>query len=472
MEYKARVLSVRGNEEVCVDDERVEEAQRLVESLRECVAGDSREALMESVDRLIDSEVMGLPCIGVFLNVDLVKALLGVVRECGDFEMAIHILTLIQTLIQSNRGLFRSEILNLRILDLLKELWEKDSEFTEISLNLCALMLTEDDLSKDIAKTCYKMALLNLEEMEKIDATPVQCSFYFFTEALKVRALEDRKVSRLVSVIKRKLLERMPHPYFDMIVLCLYSLIDSYGPIHSMAIAQTEFKFIWMQYLAYDWNISEVTETHPLILVISMYQCIFFYNGGHLSYDWNPELQKLVELFQVHHVLLRERALKALAMAVENIPDPEPVYQNLDIFLSEFNSDKAYDFKTSLVNMIISLLALPNIGCEEICHVLTSEAFQFLIDNQDDLNSGVQQSLKLNVTKAAQKFLAAGQLEHFAEVLNLPDTPIESVLDGSWASPSSEGAESHSFQEDQAPFHAVLQLSTETATPFRPGFIP
>ena len=432
MEYKAQVQPVRVDVEVCVDDEKVEEAQRLVGALRECLEGDSREALMESVDRLIESEVMGIPCLAVFLNVGLVKALLGVVRECGDFRMAIHILTLIQNLISSNRALFRSEILNLGILDLLKELWEKDSEFTEISLNLCALMLTQDDLSKDIAKKCYKMALMNIEEMEKMEATPVQCSFYFFTEALKARALSDRKVSRLVNVIKRKLLEHMPHPYFDLIVMCLYSLINSYGPLHSMDIAQTEFKFIWMQYLTYGWNIAEVTETHPLILVISMYQCVFFYNGGHLSYDWNPELQKLIELFQVDTVLLRERALKALAMAAENIPDPEPVYQHLDIFLSEFNSDNTYDFKASLVNMIISLIAVQNIGYDEICRVLTSEAFQFVMDSHEDLCSDVQRNLKINVTKAAQRFLAAGQLDHFAEVLNMDDTPIESVVDGSW----------------------------------------
>lgn len=404
-----------------------------IDQIKEGLAEPSRDKLMNGIDALIEMNLKPEKVADV-VSVDLVKALLGVVLEFhGDFQMAIHILTWFQKLLTSDKRFFRNGMINSGIVETLIKLMKKDPEFTEITLNISALLLQEDEMSKELVKRCFKPAFKNLEEMDKIKEADALCGFFFLGEALRVRALDNECIFRLVRLFKTQLLARMPHPYFNSICLCVFHLFTAYESHHSIDVAQLEFKFIWERYLSYDWNIEELCEMHPLICVISVYQCIFYYcDGEHLGSNWNSELQKLMGLLSIENCLLRERVLKALAIAAENVPDPAPFYENLPLFLSCFDERDTYDFKASLANTVISLIGMPKMTCDSICEILTSQAFQFLKERYDDIDDWLQGKLKHNITVASKKFVLNGQIRRLAEVLDLPTTPIEAVIDGSW----------------------------------------
>ena len=419
--------------DITAPDTVYEEFISRIDQIKEGLQEQARDKLMDGIDALIEMNLKPEKVADV-VSGDLVKVLLGVVLEFhGDFQMAIHILTWFQKLLTSDKRLFRNGMVKSGIVETLMELMKRDPEFTEISLNISALLLEDDDMSKELATRCFKPAFRNLERMDTIKETDVLCSFFFLGEALRVRALDNECIFRLVRLFKAQLLARMPHPYFSSICLCVFHLFTAYESLHSIDVAQLEFKFIWQSYLGYNWNMEELCEMHPLICVISVYQCIFYYcDGEHLGNNWNSELQKLMGLLSVENYLLRERVLKVLAIAAENVPDPAPFYENLPLFLSCFDESDTYDFKASLANTVISLIGMPKMTCDNICEILTSQAFQFMRERYDDIDEWLQGKLKHNITVASKKFVLEGQIPRLTEVLDLPTTPIEAVIDGSW----------------------------------------
>jgi len=116
---------------------------------------------------------------------------------------------------------------------------------------------------------------------------------------------------------------------------------------------------------------------------------------------------------------LREKALRAIAIAAQSVDDPRPFYRRggLEQILEAFSDDDTFEVKISMTAIVIALLKVARIAVDETAMLMASEAFRFVADNAESLAEATARELADGLRCAEARFSGAGRLGMFFELL-------------------------------------------------------
>lgn len=400
----------------CREDETLPEFERMCVRLRD-EAMEDRELLI-LVDSMNGFNFMkNVSTLSSVIPREICGLLLERVKKSSDLVLASCIATFLLKVSMISEEL-SSGIRAEHIVSFLDGVFERATVHTPIVLYIYGNLLSVGNVAS--GKIVSKRWQFALDVIERGSNEDVMRGFTFVQRALDLKLVKARRMNELTDVIVDVLNRSIPSQFIHEACWCLCRMVEI-DRMRVFALGQTKLIIsVWNEYLCRDWSdLDAAFDEHPLSSVLIVYQTLMYYPecSQQLVYFQDTVFKRLIDLVMVDDPILKQRAIKAVAIAVENVEEA-PFYSrdSVAVIVGQYSENDNFETKLCIGACITSLLLVSKVEPEEILFIISSEAFHFTVENSEGFPSWIILNLRRGLDVSAAKLSAVGRSNDFDEV--------------------------------------------------------